>query len=404
MYQAYSYLSHLYCPRCIRRHDSSVPQQTCSCNAPLLSAYDMDALKIQYRKETVMVRPPSIWRYHELLPVRSEKNVVSMGEGMTPLLPMPKTGGRYDIAALFLKDDSVLPSGSTEARGAAVGMSKLKELNIPDAVLAANGHAGAAWALYGSRASITSHVAIPVESPLSIRKECAASGADLQLINGFVQEAEDAAERASQRHDWFDATPFKEPYRIEGQKTIGLELAEQLQWKLPDVIACPVGAGTSFIGIYKALQELIELGWVYSEKMPKLVAVQSENCAPIVHAFENKQTETTEVPESYSAAFEINTGTSAGDFLILEAIYETKGAAVAVSEEDLLAEQRLVTREEGLFVSPEGATVFAGVRSLREENWIHRGDRVVCINTAMGVKSPETIEGSTPILAPEDDW
>ncbi|MFD2707133.1 threonine synthase [Salibacterium lacus] len=404
MYQAYSYLSHLYCPRCSREYDASVPQHKCLCGAPLLTAYDMDALKIQFRKEAVMVRPPSIWRYHELLPVRTEKDIVSLGEGITPLLPMKKTAARYNMDDLRLKDDGVLPAGSAEARGAAVGISKLNEYNVPDMVLAANGHAGAAWALYGSRSSICSHVAMPVEAPLAVRKECAASGADLQLINGFMQEAEEAADRASERHGWFDASTFKEPYRIEGEKTTGLELAEQLQWNLPDVIACPVGAGTSFIGLYKAIHELIELGWVRSAKIPKLVAVQTESCAPIVHAFEKKWTHTVETPELYSAAFEISTGTSAGDFLVLDAIYKTKGAAVAVCEEDLLAEQRLITREEGIFSSPEGAAVFAGVRQLREENWIQREDRVVCINTAMGVKTPDIMEGSTPILAPGDDW
>ncbi|MGY4688299.1 threonine synthase [Salibacterium sp. K-3] len=404
MFQAYSYLSHLYCPRCSRKYDADGPQHVCSCRSPLLAAYDMDALKIQFRKEAVMVRPPSMWRYHELLPVHSEKDIVSLGEGMTPVLPMPSTGARYDIDSLWLKDEGILPSGSVEARGAASGISKLNEYGVREIALASNGHAGAAWSQYGSRASIASHVVMPVEAPLTTRKECAAAGADLQLINGFISDAEDAVQYSAQKHGWFNASPFKEPYRIEGKKTLAMELAEQLQWKLPEVIVCPVGSGTTFTGIYKALQELIELGWVRSGKMPRLVAVQADNCAPVVHAFANRQTEADTRPETYTAAFGINTGASKADFLILEAIYETKGSAVAVCDEDLLSEQRLLACEDGIFTGPEGAAAFAGVRRLREDNWIDSEETVVCINTTMGLKSPETIEGSAPILAPGDEW
>ncbi|WP_051302742.1 threonine synthase [Salibacterium aidingense] len=403
VFQAFSYLSHLYCPTCSQEYSAKEPAHLCQCGSPLLAAYDMDALKVQFRKETVMARPPSLWRYHELLPVKKENDIVSLGEGMTPLVEMIKTGKNYGVDHLFMKDESLLPSGSSKARGAAAGISKAKEWKITDIAMPANGNAGAAWSLYGSRASITSHIVMPVEAPIISRKECAAAGADLHLVNGLIHDAGTIISHAVQKYGWFDASPFKEPYRIEGKKTMGLELAEQLQWKLPDVIACPVGEGAEFIGIYKAMQELMELGWVDSEKIPRLVAVQAESCAPIVEAYEKHQTTADNHPESYTAAFDINVPASIGDFLVLNAIYETKGCAVAVCEHDLLAEQRWITRKEGTFISPEGAAAFAGVRRLREEAWLHPEDTVVCVNTGMGIKSPEAFDVSVPILAADDE-
>ncbi|MFB5664201.1 threonine synthase [Alteribacillus sp. HJP-4] len=398
----FSYVSHLYCPKCQNTYSVDEPANLCSCGSPLLVAYDMDALKVHFRKESVIGRQPDLWRYHELLPVKKEANIVSFGEGMTPLLEMKKIEKELDIAQLWMKDEGLIPTGSFKARGSAVGVSKAKELGIEEIAMPTNGNAGAAWSLYASRASITSHVVMPVDAPIVTRKECAIAGADLHLVNGLISDAGKIVGRSVKKHGWFDVSTLKEPYRIEGKKTMGLEIAEQLQWKLPDVIAYPTGGGVGIIGIYKAIKELMELGWVREDKMPRLVAVQAEECAPIVKAYEENKTSSDFWPESRTAAFGINVPKAIGDFLVLEAVYETNGCAVAVSDETLLKEQQHIVRKEGTFICPEGAAVFAAVRKLRSEDWIKANETVVCLNTGMGIKYPETVDVNVPLLSPED--
>lgn len=400
---AYSYLSHLHCPKCGTLYDSSLLQQLCECGSPLLVDYDLERLAAEVNRDEVSRRRPDLWRYHELLPVKSEANVVSLGEGMTPLLPLPALGADMGIPRLLMKDEGIIPTGSFKARGAAVGVSRAKELGVRELAMPTNGNAGAAWALYAARAGIRSTIVMPVDAPKITRNECAVSGANLVLVDGLISDAGKIVGRAVKDFGLFDASTLKEPYRIEGKKTMGIEIAEQLGWDVPDVILYPTGGGVGLIGIHKALKELQAIGWIDRErKLPRLVAVQAEGCAPIVKAWEEGRSESEFFENSETVAFGINVPKALGDFLVLDALRETDGCAVAIGDEDLLREQETVARLEGAFVCPEGAAVFAAARALRASGWIAEGERVVALNTGAGIKYPDTVSADVPVLKPED--
>ncbi len=394
----YSYVSHLYCPKCRKQY--SVDEQTnlCECGSPLLVEYDLASLKDEWKKEDLTSRPPTLWRYHELLPVKAQEHMVSLGEGMTPLLKMAKIGEEYGLSNLWMKDEGLLPTGSFKARGAAVGVSKASELGVTEIAMPTNGNAGAAWSLYSTRAGINSHIVMPIDAPLITRKEVYIAGADLHLVDGVISDAGKIVAQSVQKHGWFDVSTLKEPYRIEGKKTMGLEIAEQFNWHVPDVILYPTGGGVGLIGIYKALKELMALGWIEEGKMPRLVAVQAEGCAPIVKAFQENKQASEFWENSETAAFGINVPKALGDFLVLEAVYETNGYAIAVSDEVILQEQQRVAEKEGAFICPEGAATFAAARQLKADGWIAENETVVCLNTGMGVKYPETVTEHADIL------
>jgi threonine synthase len=358
----------------------------------------MDALKEVFRPETLQGRNPDLWRYHELLPVQNEENVVTLGEGMTPMLAMNTIGEAMGIENLFMKDEGLVPSGAFKARGAAVGVSKAKEVGVVELAMPTNGNAGAAWSLYCARAGIRATVVMPLDAPEITRKECAAAGADLYLVDGLIGDAGKIVGQAVKEYGWFDASTLKEPYRIEGKKTMGLEIAEQFGWEVPDVILYPTGGGVGLIGIYKALQELRELGWIADKKMPRLVAVQAEGCAPIVKAWEEGKASAEPWENASTIAFGINVTKALGDFLILEAIKETDGCAVAVDDETILGELKAVAAAEGAFVCPEGAAAFAAARKLRESGWIRENEKVVVLNTGAGIKYPNTLRVEAPVL------
>lgn len=393
----YSYLSHLYCPKCNEKYDPAEQNQLCTCGAPLLVQYDLEELKKCWSPQDLIGRDSSLWRYHELLPVKQEANVVSLGEGMTPLLPMPRLGQDMTIPNLLMKDEGIIPTGTFKARGAAVGVSKAKELGIQELAMPTNGNAGAAWALYAARAGIQSSIVMPTDAPKITRNECAVSGSNLFLVNGLISDAGKIVAQAVKDYDIFDASTLKEPYRIEGKKTMGLEIAEQLNWKMPDVILYPTGGGVGIIGIYKALKELQELGWVQGE-LPRLVAVQAAGCAPIVKAWEEKQAASEFWENSTTIAFGINVPKALGDFLVLEAIYHTDGCAIAIEDTDLLEEQRKIAAMEGAFICPEGASTFVAARQLRQIGWIKETDVVVALNTGAGIKYPDTVQVEVPTL------
>lgn len=394
---SYSYLSHLECPSCGTTYNAGVVQQLCSCGSPLLVRYDLDKLRQKWSKNELADRQPDLWRYHELLPVLHEEHVVSLGEGMTPLVQMPRIGAVYGIKELYMKDEGLVPSGSFKARGAAVGVSKAKELGIKSLAMPTNGNAGAAWALYAARAGIQATVVMPKDAPSITRGEVALAGARLYLVNGLISDAGKIVAKAVAEEGLYDASTLKEPYRIEGKKTMGLEIVEQLGWRMPDVILYPTGGGVGLIGIYKALQELVEIGWLQGE-LPRLVAVQAAGCAPIVKAWQEGKERSEFWNNSVTAAFGINVPKALGDFLVLKAIYETNGAAVAVSDDELLREQAEIARLEGTFICPEGAAAFAAARKLAQDGWIREGEQVVVLNTGAGIKYPETIRIDPPLL------
>jgi threonine synthase len=292
---------------------------------------------------------------------------------------------------LLMKDEGLIPTGSFKARGSAVGVSKAKELGVEVLAMPTNGNAGAAWSLYAARAGIKSHIVMPKDAPMITRQEVHVAGADLKVIDGLISDAGKLVAEAVREYDWFDVSTLKEPYRIEGKKTMGLEIAEQLNWELPDVILYPTGGGVGLIGIYKALKELAEIGWIEKEKLPRLVAVQADGCAPIVKAYEQGAKDSEFWNESVTAAFGINVPKALGDFLVLEAIYETKGCAIAVSDEHILQEQHHIAEREGAFICPEGAATFAAAKKLRQDGWIKENETVICLNTGMGIKYPETV-------------
>ncbi|MBW4084066.1 threonine synthase [Paenibacillus sp. S150] len=393
----YSYLSHLECPQCGETYGADAVRQLCACGSPLLVRYDLEQLKLELDRAELSGRQADLWRYHELLPVVGERHVVTLGEGMTPLLELPRLGGDYGIKQLLMKDESLVPSGSFKARGAAVGVSKAKELGVAGLAMPTNGNAGAAWALYSARAGIEATIVMPQDAPKITRSEVALAGARLYLVNGLISDAGKIVAREVADKGLYDASTLKEPYRIEGKKTMGLEIAEQLGWEMPDVILYPTGGGVGLIGIYKALQELREIGWVQG-KLPRLVAVQAEGCAPIVKAWEAKAERSEFWPDSATAAFGINVPKALGDFLVLKAVYETDGAAVAVSDEEMGIEQEKLARLEGSFVCPEGAAAFAAARRLARTGWIKPDERVVVLNTGAGIKYPDSVQVNPPLL------
>ncbi|MGE6115463.1 threonine synthase [Aeromonas salmonicida] len=386
----YSYLSHLRCSKTGDIHDADQPQQLSQVGAPLLASYDLEALKKVWHPAALLGRPATLWRYHELLPVRDPAQVVTLGEGLTPLLPLRALGKQVGIPDLWMKDESIIPTGSFKARGAAVGISRARELGVTHFAMPTNGNAGAAWALYGARAGLRSTIVMPQEAPAITRLETSLAGARFYLVDGLISDAGRQVAQAVVDQSLFDASTLKEPYRIEGKKTMGLEIAEQLGWKLPDVIIYPTGGGVGLIGIYKALRELQELGWVKGD-LPRLVAVQASGCAPIVQAWQQGASESSFWPDSQTLAFGINVPKALGDFLVLDALYRTNGCAIAVDDRAIKAEIRQLASLEGSFVCPEGAAAFAAARQLRESGWIKGGEQVVVLNTGAGIKYPDAI-------------
>jgi threonine synthase len=387
----YSALSHLDCPRCGTGYDADRVQGTCSCGSPLLARYDLRQVASQASPRGIAGRPADLWRYHELLPVRRAARVVSLGEGMTPLLPVPTIGRELGVPNLLMKDEGLLPTGTFKARGAAVGVSRAAELGVAAIAMPTNGNAGAAWSVYAARAGMASLIVMPAAAPQITRAECVAAGAELYLVDGTIGDAGQlVAEILKQRPGYQNTATLKEPYRIEGKKTMGLEIAEQLGWRMPGVIVYPTGGGVGIIGIYKALAELLELGWV-SGDLPRLVAAQADGCAPIVKAFQVGAAESEPWPDPKTVAFGLTVPKALGDFLVLEALYATGGTAVAVTDEALLADQRAVARLEGSVICPEGAACFAAVRQLRASGWLSETDEVVVLNTGTGLIYSETI-------------
>ncbi len=385
----YSALKSLECSRCSAGpYDPGQVRGTCRCGAPLLARYDLAAAAAWTDPGRIASRPPSLWRYHELLPVRSAGSVVSYGEGMTPLLPMGRLGAELGVPGLLMKDESPLPTGSFKARGAAVGVSRAAELGAAGVALPTNGNAGSAWAAYAARAALPCLVVMPADAPEITRAECVTAGAETYLVDGLIGDAGRLTRAAlADRPGFLDASTLREPYRLEGKKTIGLEIAEQLGWRVPDVIIFPTGGGVGLIGIAKGLRELRELGWI-GETLPRLVAVQAAGCAPIVRAFGRQASETEAWPDARTQAFGLTVPDPLGGFLVLEAIRATGGTAVAVTDEELLASQRQAARAEGTWVCPEGAACFAAVARLRRTGWLAESDEVVVVNTGAGLKYP----------------
>ena len=400
---AFSALSHLDCSATGKQYDADTVQGVSEAGKPLLARYDLEQVKATVAPAEIASRPPTLWRYHEVLPVRDETSIVSFGEGMTPLIPIPSYGRQIGLPGLTMKDEGMLPTGTFKARGAAVGVSRAAELGVKGVAMPTNGNAGAAWAAYAARAGMKSLIAMPVDAPAITRAECVVAGAELYLVDGLIGDAGRLVNAAvRKRADYQEVSTLREPYRLEGKKTMGYEIAEQLGWRLPDVILYPAGGGVGLIGIYKAILEMQALGWIRPD-LPRLVAVQADGCAPIVRAFESGATESEPFPNAHTVAFGITVPKALGDFLVLDAVRSTGGTAISVSDEELRAEQHAMAAAEGAFICPEGAACLAAARQLREAGWLAGTDSVVVLNTGMGLKYPEMVSVDVPTLSVDSE-
>ena len=393
----YDYVKYLQCSKCGKIYEANRLHQLCQCGKPLLVRYDLERIRKEVKRDDIASRVNSLWRYRELLPVRDDGNIVSMGEGMTPLVHCRRLGERIGLSNLYLKDEGMIPTGSFKARGAAVGVSMAKELGVSTLAMPTNGNAGAAWALYSSKAGIGSFIVMPEDAPYITRSECAQSGAELYLIKGLISDAGKVVGRVVAQNGWYDVSTLKEPYRIEGKKTMGIEICEQLNWQVPDVIIYPTGGGVGLIGIYKALLELRELGWIEG-KMPRLVAAQAVGCAPIVEAWKKGLSESEFFANSRTVAFGINVPKALGDFIVLDAIYQTSGCAIAIEDEEITRVRGLLASSEGEFICPEGAAAFSAAMRLKDSGWIGSEETVVVLNTGAGIKYPDAGSLNIPYI------
>ena len=384
-----SFVTHLSCSRCEQLHDHRVPQNLCSCGSPLLVEYDLEGVARSIRKEAVAPRPPTMWLYLELLPVDDPTAVVSLGEGLTPLVPISDLGSRLGLPHMWVKDDGLNPTGTFKARGAACGVTRCRELEIRSVALPTAGNAGGAWACYGAAAGMKVLVAMPSDAPVANRSECLLHGAGLALVNGLIDDAGRVVAERVRKEGWFDVSTLKEPYRVEGKKTLGFELAEQFGWEPPDVVVYPAGGGIGLIGIWRAFQQLGEIGWLQRD-MPRLVVTQAEGCAPLVRAFEGGREASDAWANPQTLAPGLRVPNPLGDFLVLRAVRETGGTAVGVSDEEILWAMAELGRV-GVAACPEGAATLAAATRLRERGDIAPADRVVLINTGTAMKYPDAL-------------
>ena len=387
---SFSYLTHLECSVCGDRHSPHEVQTVCrSCGKSLFARYDLQSAK-RLSRESLRLRPPSLWRYRELLPIERDENIVSFGEGMTPIVPLRRLGAELGLNRLWMKDEGQLPTGSFKARGLGMAISKAKELGVKKICIPSAGNAAGASAAYAARANMKYFIFLPDDTPQINIKECLACGAHVELVQGNISDAAKAMNRKKQA-DWFDVSTLKEPYRLEGKKTMGYEVAEQFDWELPDVIVYPTGGGTGLIGMWKAFEEMEQLGWIGS-KRPKMISVQTTGCAPIVKAFAEKKEESEFWENAHTIASGLRVPKAFADHLILKAIDESNGYAVAVSDEEIVAAVHEIATKEGLFICPEGAATVVALKVLLQENKLAPNESVLLFNTGAGIKYPEVVK------------
>ena len=383
-------VTHLECGLCGLPHEARRLLNLCrACGKPLLVRYDLDRSKTTLTKESLAARRADLWRYREVLPVENDDNIISFGEGWTPLLPAKKLGEDVGIRELYIKDESQNPTQSFKARGMAVAVSMAKELGATKLAVPSAGNAAGALAAYAARAGLESFIFMPRDTPRANVVECEQTGAHVTLMDGLITDCGAEVGRRKEAEGWFDVSTLKEPYRVEGKKTLGYEVAEQLNWELPDVIIYPTGGGTGLIGMWKAFAEMEELGWIGPER-PRMVTVQAAGCAPIVRAFEEGKRFAEEFPNAATVASGLRVPRAIGDFLILDAIRESGGTAVAVSDEELLEAVAEIGALEGVFCAPEGAACLPALRKLIADKAVEPDESVVLFNTGAGVKYLES--------------
>jgi threonine synthase len=389
-----TFFTHLSCSACERTLPGNVVQTTCpSCGKALLAEYDLARAKRELSREELDGCRSGLWRYRRLLPVQEDSSVVSLGEGWTPLIHTVKLGAELGLDRLYIKDEGCNPTGSFKARGLAIAVSRAVELGLREVAMPSAGNAGGALAAYAAKAGLRAHIFVPRDTPMVNIREVSLYGAEVELVDGLISDAAQRMKELKRDSGWFDMSTMKEPYRLEGKKTMGYELAEQFGWELPDLIIYPTGGGTGLIGMWKAFRELGTLGWI-PPRRPKMVSVQSGGCAPIVRAFTEQKHESVFWEGARTVASGLRVPKAFADTLILQALYESGGCAVAVPDEDLLADMRHVASLEGLFLCPEGAAAVTAVRKLKRGGFIRGSDRVLIFNTGSGYKYVELFAGN----------
>ncbi len=376
-----NYLQHLECSKCSEIYPHTTPQNVCrSCGKPLLARYALEQLSGKWTPDVLLSRPASLWRYSELLPISNPADIVTLGETMTPLIHTKRLGNRFGLSEVWVKDESRLPTGSFKARGLAMAVSKAKSLGLTQLAIPSAGNAATALAAYTAAAGMTAHIFMPQDTPAFNKETCQLLGANVTLIDGLISDAGRIVADRKTHEGWFDVSTLKEPYRVEGKKTMGFELAEQFEWELPDVIIYPTGGGTGIVGMWKGFSELEALGWI-GKKRPRFISVQSTGCAPIVKAWEEGATEATPWTDAHTVASGLRVPQAIGDFLILEAIRKSNGAALAVTDDAIRDAMQLLPTAEGLLTCPEGAATVAALKQLVSDGMIESSERVVLFNT-----------------------
>jgi threonine synthase len=395
-----SMLTHLECARCGHQHDADQLVNLCHCGSPLLARYDLDAVAKAVDPAKLKLRGDrSLWRYRELLPVRDPQHVVSLGEGGTPLLALTGLGAAYGVPRLYMKDEGLNPTGTFKARGATTGVSRARELGAASIAMPSNGNAGGAWATYGAKARLEVVLCMPVDAPRLAVVEADVANARVALVRGQISDAGAIISQEAQRHGWFETATLKEPYRVEGKKTMAIEILEDLDWTLPDAIVYPTGGGVGIIGIFKALQEMRAMGWIEG-KLPRLFAVQAAGCAPIVAAYESGSDQSVVWTDPETIAQGIRVPSALGDFLVLEAVRNTDGVCLAVTDDAIMTALHETGRTEGTLICPEGAAAVAAVPHLLAEGQLRPEDTVVILNTGTGLKYPDIVDVSPPVIDP----
>ena len=393
------FVTHLECAQCGQRYDASTIQNLCAtCQRPLWVRYDLEALREKFDRRVLFGRPPTLWRYLELLPMVDPANIVSLTETITPILELKRIGSEFGLDHLYVKDESRLPTGSFKARGMALAISKAKELGISKVAVPTAGNAGGAMAAYAARAGMEAYVFMPEDTPAINQKECYLAGAKTFLINGLITDCGKLVGEGKPIKGWFDVSTLKEPYRIEGKKTMGLELAEQFDWQLPDVILYPTGGGTGLIGMWKAFAELEALGWLKPGRKPRMISCQSDGCAPIATAFARGDRFAAKFENAATIASGLRVPAAVGDFMILDAVRASGGVALATPEAEIPGWMRHVCSREGLAICPETAVCFSALKQLLAEGKIGRTERVVIFNTGAAQKYPEAVSETLPRL------
>jgi threonine synthase len=388
-------VTHLECALCRLEHEAHQLHNLCrACSKPLLVRYDLERAKVTLTKESLLSRRSDMWRYREVLPVESDHNLISLGEGLTPLIRASRLERKLGVHELHIKDESQNPTQSFKARGMSTAVSMARELGVKKVAVPSAGNAAGALAAYAARAGLKAFIFMPRDTPRANVVECKQTGARVTLIDGLITDCGAEVGRRKEKEGWFDVSTLKEPYRIEGKKTLGYELAEQFNWRLPDVIIYPTGGGTGLIGMWKAFDEMQQMGWIGSAR-PRMVSVQAEGCAPIVRAYEEDQRFADEFPNASTMAAGLRVPKAIGDFMILDAIRESGGMAISVTDEELIAATREIGAAEGVFCAPEGAACLPALKMLKEAGEVTLRDRVVMFNTGAGVKYLESFEPRT---------